>query len=98
MELATARRNGYQVVVVENSCDRPPIVGEEGLRSTKAGGENHGFGLKSVAKALKKYEGDFQWDYDREKRRFTMTVMIGQEEKKGVPVSQSRVGDHVPGI
>lgn len=78
VELATALRNGYQVVVVENSCDRPPIVGEEGLRSTKAGGEGHGFGLKSVAKALKKYEGDFQWDYDPEKRRFTMTVMIGQ--------------------
>ena len=98
MELATARRNGYQVVVVENSCDRPPIVGEEGLRSTKAGGENHGFGLKSVAKALKKYEGDFQWDYDQEKRRFTMTVMIGQREKNSIPVSQSRVGGHIPGI
>ena len=63
-----------------------PIVGEEGLRSTKAGGENHGFGLKSVAKALKKYEGDFQWDYDPEKRRFTMTVMIGQR----VSVRESR--------
>lgn len=86
VELATALRNGYQVVVVENSCDRPPIVGEEGLRSTKAGGEDHGFGLKSVAKALKKYEGDFQWDYDQEKRRFTMTVMIGQ----GVSVRESR--------
>ena len=86
VELATALRNGYQVVVVENSCDRPPIVGEEGLRSTKAGGENHGFGLKSVAKALKKYEGDFQWDYDQEKRRFTMTVMIGQR----VSVRESR--------
>lgn len=86
VELATALRNGYQVVVVENSCDRPPIVGEEGLRSTKAGGEGHGFGLKSVAKALKKYEGDFQWDYDQEKRRFTMTVMIGQR----VSVRESR--------
>lgn len=86
VELATALRNGYQVVVVENSCDRPPIVGEEGLRSTKAGGEDHGFGLKSVAKALKKYEGDFQWDYDQEKRRFTMTVMIGQR----VSVRESR--------
>lgn len=86
VELATALRNGYQVVVVENSCDLPPIVGEEGLRSTKAGGEDHGFGLKSVAKALKKYEGDFQWDYDQEKRRFTMTVMIGQR----VSVRESR--------
>ena len=86
MELATALRNGYQVVVVENSCDRPPVVGEDGLRSTKAGGEDHGFGLKSVAKALKKYEGDFQWDYDQERRRFIMTVMIGQR----VSVRESR--------
>lgn len=80
MELATAQRNGYQVVVVENSCDLPPVVGEEGLRSTKEGEGGHGFGLKSVAKALKKYEGDYQWDYDREKRHFSMTVMIGQRE------------------
>lgn len=78
MELATAVRNGYQVIVVENSCDLSPVVGEYGLRSTKEGGDFHGFGLKSVAKALKKYEGDFQWDYDKEKRQFSMTVMIGQ--------------------
>ena len=83
MELATALRNGYQVVVVENSCDLPPVVGEDGLRSTKAGGDGHGFGLKSVAQALKKYEGDFQWDYDGEKRRFTVTVMIGQKAGAG---------------
>lgn len=81
MELATAVRNGYQVVVVENSCDLPPVVGEEGLRSTKEGGDLHGFGLKSVAKTLKKYQGDFQWDYDKEKRHFSMTVMIGQGEE-----------------
>ena len=80
MELALALRNGYQVVVLERSCDRPPILGEEGLRSTKAGGEDPGFGLKSVAKSLKKYEGDFQWDYDKEKRHFSMTVMIGPWE------------------
>lgn len=90
MELATAVRNGYQVVVVENSCDLPPIVGEYGLRSTKEGGDFHGFGLKSVAKALKKYEGDFQWDYDQEKRRFTMTVMIGQRAgTRGVELVKS---------
>lgn len=83
MELATALRNGYQVVVVENSCDLPPIVGEDGLRSTKEGGDLHGFGLKSVAKALKKYQGDFQWDYDKERRQFTVTVMIGQRAGAG---------------
>lgn len=80
MELATALRNGYQVVVVENSCDQPPVEGEKGLRSTKEGGGLHGFGLQHVAKTLKAYEGDFQWDYDGEKRQFTMTVMIGQRE------------------
>ncbi len=80
MELATAQRNGYQVVVVENSCDLPPVVGEEGLRSTKEGEGFHGFGLKSVAKTLKRYQGDFQWDYDKEKRHFSMTVMIGPWE------------------
>ena len=78
MELATAVRNGYQVVVVENSCDRPPVEGEDGLRTTKKERELHGFGLKSVAKTLKKYQGDFQWEYDGEKKHFLMTVMIGQ--------------------
>ena len=86
MELATAVRNGYQVVVVENSCDRPPVEGEDGLRTTKKERELHGFGLKSVAQALKKYQGDFQWEYDGEKKHFLMTVMIGQR----VSVRESR--------
>lgn len=36
----------------------------------------HGFGLKSVAKTLKKYHGDFAWDYDAEGRLFTITAMM----------------------
>ena len=36
----------------------------------------HGFGLKSVAKCLKKCQGDLHWDYDEDNHLFTMTVMI----------------------
>jgi hypothetical protein len=37
----------------------------------------HGFGLKSVAKTLKRYNGDFSWEYNELYHEFIVTVMIG---------------------
>lgn len=74
--LSTARHNSYSIIVISNSCDIPPKTREDRLISSKADPALHGFGLRSVAKTLKKYQGDFEWNYDRAERKFTVTVMV----------------------
>lgn len=77
VSLATARRNSYSIIVISNSCDTQPESNGAHLVTSKPDYKMHGFGLKSVSKALKKYQGDFEWNYDEKNRIFTVTVMIG---------------------
>lgn len=79
VSLATSWRNGYSVIIVSNSCDRPPKTVGGALVTSKLNPALHGFGLKSVKQALKNYEGDFDWAYDDQKQRFTVTVMLGSK-------------------
>lgn len=81
VSLATAIRNTYNVIVISNSCDIPPKVSGKQLISSKEDQTVHGFGLKSVARTLKKYSGDFEWTYDLSSRTFTVTVMLGGRNK-----------------
>lgn len=79
--LETTRRNAYHVLLIRNSS-LPPKNDNGRLVTSKADSSLHGFGLKSVAKTLKKYHGDLQWDYDDASNTFTMTVMIGNPVNK----------------
>ena len=76
ISLITVYRNRYSVIIVSNSCDTPPRQSGHHLISTKSGAGFHGFGMKSVAKSIKKYDGDYEWDYDAERQLFTVTVMV----------------------
>ena len=58
--LSTVHRNSYSVIVVSNSCDLPPKQSGNRLLSTKSDSSLHGFGLKSVEKTIRKYQGDFE--------------------------------------
>lgn len=75
--LETTCRNTYHVLLIRNSSLLPKEANGH-LITTKLDGTAHGFGLKSVAKTLKKYQGDMQWDYDNASQTFTMTVMLGR--------------------
>lgn len=76
ISLNTVHRNTYSVIILSNSCDTPPKQSGSHLISTKPDASLHGFGLKSVAKTIRKYQGDYEWDYDPGKNVFTVTVMI----------------------
>lgn len=79
LSLATGLRNSCEILIVSNSCDTPPQTSGGHLLSSKANQSLHGFGLRSVEKALKKYRGDHDLDYDPLKKTFTATVMIPLE-------------------
>lgn len=72
----TVHRNAYSVIIISNSCDTPPKQAGNNLVSTKSDTRFHGFGLKSVAKTIRQYQGDYDWDYNIDKKMFTVTVMI----------------------
>ena len=76
ISLSTVYRNRYSVLILGNSCDTPPKQSGNRLISTKSETGFHGFGLKSVAKAIEKYDGDYEWDYDADQQVFTITVMV----------------------
>lgn len=75
--LETTVRNGYSVVVICNSCDIAPNTNGGRLVTAKEDKKLHGFGLKSVHKTLKKYRGDYSWEYSNLEHTFIVTVMIG---------------------
>lgn len=81
VSFATAKRNSYNILVITNSCDDPPQLHGQNLITSKADSNRHGFGLKSVKKTLKKYQGDFEWEYDTAEHTFTITVMVGEQSK-----------------
>lgn len=77
VSLETTDRNGYSVIIVSNSCDTAPNAQGGHLITTKEDKKIHGYGLKSVSKTLKKYQGDYRWDFDDMEHTFTTTAMIG---------------------
>lgn len=71
----TTKRNRYHVLLIRNSS-LPPKKENDRLITSKKDHTLHGFGLKSVANTLRRYNGDLQWDYDNTSNTFIMTVMI----------------------
>ena len=70
-------RNNFSVIIVSNSCVNTPKLDNSKLPSTTKNNKRlHGFGLKSVQKTVKKYNGDISFDYDYETKTFLVTIMI----------------------
>lgn len=69
-------RNLFEVICIRNSCDIAPVQAKRKLISLKEDKELHGLGISSVQKALKKYDGVYEWEYDEENHMFKSTVAI----------------------
>ena len=74
--MTTKKVNTYSVIVITNSCDTKPNINDEKHETAHKGPNTHGIGLKNTAKALEKYEGSFDWEYDAQNKEFTMTAML----------------------
>lgn len=76
ISIETDCRNNYSIIIVSNSCDSAPKSHGDKLLTTKADSSVHGIGMKNVAKAVKKYDGDLSWEYDIFNSIFKVTIMI----------------------
>ena len=75
----TDYRNNFDIIVVKNSCDAEPISSNNVLKTTKTNTHFHGYGLKGLKKTLKKYKGDYSWEYNSQTKEFITTIMIQKE-------------------
>ena len=71
--LNTAKVNTYDSLTVTNSCDTPP---DKNLNTTKKNKQMHGLGIKSIQKAVKKYDGELEWEYDENEKQFSITIIL----------------------
>lgn len=73
----TDYRNNYSIIIISNSCDKQPLFDDNKTPiTTKPNKALHGFGLRSVKKVIKKYNGDFALEYDDNKKTFVVTAML----------------------
>lgn len=61
-----------------NSCDRAPVLKNNALISTKKKEGLHGYGIKSITKTVKKYNGDVEWEYDESEHIFSVSILFQQ--------------------
>lgn len=76
ISLYTHYTNTYAVLEISNKCNTPPVFSDKELFTTKENKRQHGLGIKSVKKVLKKYSGDLEWKYDNTDKVFTAVLMI----------------------
>lgn len=69
------KNNGYFFVIhVENACEQKVEIDANGIRTKKQDKTRHGFGLKNIEAAAKKYKGELQISC-REKEEHYMFVL-----------------------
>lgn len=61
---------------LNNSCDIPPSVKNGHLLTSKSNDKTHGFGFKSVARTVKKYKGDIEWEYKSDEKTFLVSIIF----------------------
>ncbi|MDE5588390.1 MAG: GHKL domain-containing protein [Acetatifactor sp.] len=86
IELNTVRKKptDYVVLSVINSCRNNPFMkGSHSLDTKKSDKKKHGFGIKSIQKAVVKYHGDIQMYYNEDALTFhTIITLIPPESSE----------------
>ena len=72
----------FEIIKIQNSCDTAPLSADKKLFTSKSEKEFHGFGTESIKRAVKKYNGIFDWSYNDEYKIFETTVAIPKQIKK----------------
>lgn len=69
----------FILIIVINSCRSAPVYDQDGLPvSHKPGKGRHGFGIKSIKKVVKQYDGNLQMYYDTDSATFHTIITLHQ--------------------
>ncbi len=68
--------DNFMKMLISNSCDTAPVFDKKGNLGSSKKGKNHGWGTKSVARVIKKYDGDVNYRYIADKAQFECDIVI----------------------
>lgn len=74
VSLALERDERFSKILIKNSCSVKPMEDGKNLVTRKQNKNIHGYGMRSVNKALKNYEGELEWTY--ENNEFKTVILI----------------------
>ena len=81
MDVSITKKNGEVFIKLLNSCKVAPVSDGKGRYLThKKDGRDHGVGLKSIDKVLRRYNGDMMLEYDEEQNTFTTLVSFADKK------------------
>lgn len=76
ISLSINRLNNMTVIEVCNTCENQPKTKHGKLVSTKDDSNIHGYGFKSVEKSVNRYSGDIDWEYDKDSKKFMVSIIF----------------------
>lgn len=76
IDFSVNKVNGFDVLTCSNSCDDKPVISGDILKSTKSDDGEHGLGVKSIRRIVKKYDGEFEWQYDDSAKEFVVHIIF----------------------
>lgn len=74
IDLVLESDNKFHKIIIKNSCSTKPIEDNYTLITTKQNKKIHGYGMRSVLKALKNYNGELEWIYNN--NEFKIIILI----------------------
>ena len=74
----TIKQNNLNFVVINlcNTCSYKPKFKYGEPKTTKENKDIHGFGIKSIRRILKNYDGSINFDFDSNNYQFSTTVIL----------------------
>lgn len=79
IELKTKSEKSFIVLTVINSSNLKPKENSGKLITTKSNSNIHGYGMKSIQRTSKKYDGECQWHYDESKKEFHLNILFNKK-------------------
>lgn len=77
IDLSIRKNNvNFVVINIKNSCAQPPKVKMGELQTTKNNKDIHGYGIKSIKRIVKEYDGSINHAYNSETNIFTFTIVL----------------------
>ena len=74
ISLSLESDNKFHKIILKNSCSTKPIEDKNNLVTTKSNKNIHGYGMKSIQKALDNYNGELEWAYNN--NEFKIIILI----------------------
>ena len=66
----------YVTIKLNNSCDTTPILNNGKLITTKEKSSIHGYGIKSIKRIVKNYDGNISFEYDELENTFCVKIVL----------------------